>query len=204
MIAIDNRSPSNQPVSWQAGFLELLPAIIRQARLALRQLSPEAKDEALAEVVAQALVAYHRLWTAGQLERAYPTSLARYAILRFHAGRRVGNRLNGHDVSSQHCRRKTGVVLESPHEWQDFLVEDRHAGPAEIAATRIDVGVWLSSLPERTRQLAETLATGETTSRVARMFGLTPGRISQLRRELYQAWRVFQGEVVPVTSAALA
>jgi hypothetical protein len=43
------------------------------------------------------------------------------------------------------------------------------------------------------------LARGETTGRAAREFGLTPGRISQLRRELYQAWRAFQGDVVPVT-----
>jgi hypothetical protein len=197
MIAIDNRLHSNQPVSWQAGFLELLPAIIRQARLALRQLSPEAKDEALAEVVAQALVAYHRLWTEGQLERAYPTSLARYAILRFHAGRRVGNRLNGHDVGSQHCRRKTGVILESPHDWQEILVEDRQAGPAEIAATRIDMRDWLSALPERTRRVAECLATGETTTAVARAFDLTPGRISQLRAALRQSWHAFQGTEVP-------
>jgi hypothetical protein len=122
--------------TWQAGFLELLPAIIKQARLALRQLSREAKDEALAEAVAECLLAYRRLWERGELARAYPTSLARYAILRFHAGRRVGNRLNGHDISSQHGQRKAGVVLESPHDWQEILVEDRQAGPAEIAARR--------------------------------------------------------------------
>ena len=80
------------------------------------------------------------------------------------------------------------------------MVEDKHSTPAEVATTRIDFGAWLESLPERTRHVAETLATGEATSHVARMFGFSASRISQLRRELYQAWRVFQGEVVPATS----
>ena len=89
-------------------------------------------------------------------------------------------------------------------EWQELVVEDRHSGPAEVATTRVDFAAWLESLPKRTRRVAETLATGEATSHVARIFGLTPGRVSQLRRELYDAWRVFTGEVVPATTSALA
>jgi hypothetical protein len=69
---------------------------------------------------------------------------------------------------------------------------------------RVDFHAWLESLPEHTRRMAETLATGETTSHVARMFGCSASRISQLRSELYRAWRVFQGEVAAVTSSALA
>ena len=82
-------------------------------------------------------------------------------------------------------------------------MEDKHSTPADVATTRIDFADWLESLPERTRHVAETLATGETTACVARMFGLSASRISQLRRELYQAWRVFQGEVAPATSSIL-
>jgi hypothetical protein len=125
--------------------------------------------------------------------------LARYAILRFQAGRRVGSPLNSRDIGSGACRQRYQVVRKSSLDWQEILLEDRHAGPAEIAASRIDVGEWLDALPERTRRVAECLATGETTSAAARMFGLTPGRISQLRRELYQAWLSFQGELAPAT-----
>ena len=89
-------------------------------------------------------------------------------------------------------------------EWQELVVEDKHSGPADVATTRIDFGAWLESLPERTRHVAETLATGEATSHVARMFGCSASRISQLRRELYHAWLAFTGEVVPATSSALA
>jgi FixJ family two-component response regulator len=82
-------------------------------------------------------------------------------------------------------------------------VEDKHSGPAEVASTRIDFRAWLESLPVRTRHVAETLATGEATSHVARMFDISASRVSQLRLELYHAWLVFTGEVVPVASPAL-
>ena len=68
------------------------------------------------------------------------------------------------------------------------------ATPADIAASRIDVREWLQTLPRRSRRLAERLATGESTSGAAQMFGISPSRVSQLRRELYGAWNTFQGE----------
>ena len=197
MIALVKPSAVGQPVSWQAGFLDLLPGIVLHARRAFRHLAPEAKEDALAEVVANTLCAYRRLYERGALERAFPTTLADYAVRQYYAGRRVGNRLNGHDLSAQHGPRKSGVVRQSRHDWQDILVEDRQAGPAEVAASRIDMGTWLSSLPKRTRRVAECLATGETTSAVAGMFGLTPGRISQLRAALRQSWYAFQGLETP-------
>jgi FixJ family two-component response regulator len=77
-------------------------------------------------------------------------------------------------------------------------VEDHHAGPAEIAATRIDFGQWLNTLGSRRRRIAQVLATGETTSRVARQFRISPARVSQLRSELRAAWHAFQGEELAV------
>ena len=43
-------------------------------------------------------------------------------------------------------------------------------------------------------QRAKVLANGETTSAAAKKFRITPGRVSQIRRELEQAWHRFQGE----------
>jgi hypothetical protein len=83
-------------------------------------------------------------------------------------------------------------------------VEDRHSTPADVATTRVDFAAWLESLPERTRHVAETLATGEATNHVARMFSMSASRVSQLRRELHYAWRVFTGEAAQATSSVLA
>jgi uroporphyrinogen-III synthase len=66
----------------------------------------------------------------------------------------------------------------------------------QTAAARIDVAAWFRSLARKKRRIAQTLARGEGTGKVARMFGLTAGRVSQLRRELAESWEEFQGEPV--------
>jgi hypothetical protein len=197
--------------SWQQRFLQLLPRIRSQAQSRFRHLPPEAREEATAEVIASSLVSYARLVARGQEDRAFGTTLVRYAVAQFRAGRRVGSPMNVRDLTSDLCRQQNGVSVEQldqfdnpTDEWQQMVVEDRHSGPAEVAGTRIDFGDWLESLPERTRHVAETLATGEATSHVAQMFGCSASRISQLRRELYLGWLAFTGEVVPVTSTFLA
>jgi hypothetical protein len=123
--------------------------------------------------------------------------LAWYAIKQVRTGRRVGSRLNIRDVLSPANRR---VVVQHWQDdgWQEVLVEDRHARPAETAAARIDVAAWFRSLSRKKRRVVRKLAQGETTGSVARMFGLPAGRVSQLRRELAESWEEFQGEPVAV------
>jgi len=48
------------------------------------------------------------------------------------------------------------------------------------------------------------LAAGETGRDTARLFGLTAGRISQLRGELKRNWQTFQGEIPEAGELALA
>src|SRR5450432_4094690 len=194
-----------------AKFLAMLPRIRRQAGYYLRRLPIKDRADAVQEVVASAFVNYVRLIERGKSDLAYAGPLARYGACQYLAGRRVGNRMNGHDVTSDYCRQKKGLWLEQldryddpTSEWEQLVVEDRHSTPAEVASTRIDFRAWLESLPVRTRHVAETLATGEATGCVARMFGLSASRISQLRRELYDAWLVFTGEAPTTTSSALA
>jgi DNA-directed RNA polymerase specialized sigma subunit len=74
------------------------------------------------------------------------------------------------------------------------LIEDKHAGPDEIARTRIDFSDWLDSLKRRDRKVAEVFAKGETTKTAAKRFKVSAGRISQLRREFAANWRAFLGD----------
>ena len=46
------------------------------------------------------------------------------------------------------------------------------------------------------RQIAKDLAFGFSTSEVAKKHGVTPGRISQMRRTLEESWGGFQGDAV--------
>jgi hypothetical protein len=141
----------------------------------------------------------------------YASPLARFAVKQVRDGRRVGTKLNVQDVSSGYCQRAKGVKVErldvlndSGNAWREVVVEDKTAGPAEVAATRIDFGDWLKSLPRVKRQIAKTLATGETTKKAARKHGVSAGRISQMRRELMDAWMEFIGEDQEVMAATMA
>ena len=127
--------------------------------------------------------------------------MAQYAIRQIRSGRRVGSKLNVRDASSPYCQRAKALTVErldafdaAKGSWQEIVVEDRNATPADIAATRIDFSDWLTSLKPRMRRIAKTLATGETTTNVARRFALSQARVSQIRRELKDAWETFQGE----------
>ena len=117
------------------------------------------------------------------------------------AGRRVAGRLAARDVLSEHgpnFKRHRVSRLDhldrADNGWHEIVVEDRRAGPAEIAACRIDFEAWLKSLPRRQRRIALRLAKGESTSGAAKLFGVTAARISQLRVWLRESWEVFQGE----------
>ena len=182
-------------------FLQLLPDIQRQAAYYLRHVRNDERAEAIAEVIAHAFVSFVRLVKQGKSDAVFAGPLARFGALRYLYGRKVGGHVNARDVMSSPCQRRTGVAVhrlgsfdQPPSCWRELLVENPGSGPAEVAATRIDFAAWLRSLPERNRALAEQLARGETTGRLASMYDLSPGRISQIRTELYDSWRAFQRE----------
>ena len=200
------RRPRRLP-HWHQGFMAMLPAIQTHAKVAFRHLDREAREEAVQEVTANAAVAYARLFELGKVDLAYPGVLARYAVAQVKDGRKVGTKSNVRDVSSSYCQMRKAVTMErldrfdkQADEWQEILVEDRHATPADVAASRLDFAAWMKSLSGRYRKIAKALARGETTGRVARMFKVSDGRISQLRRELRDSWREFQGETVVATA----
>jgi hypothetical protein len=179
----------------------MLPAILTHVRISFRHLDPEARQEAVQNCLANATLAYARLHALGKVELAYPTVLARYAVAQTRDGRRVGGHLNIRDVLSEHCQQHKGLFVERLDHydqdkecWREALVEDRRCGPAEIAASRLDFGAWLRSLPGQLRRIAKVLASGETTGAAAKKFRVSAGRISQIRQELHQSWRRFVGE----------
>jgi DNA-binding NarL/FixJ family response regulator len=154
------------------------------------------------EAVAIAFRTWRRLVEQGKESVAYATPLAQYAIRQVRAGRRIGSAQNRLDILSRQAQRTHGFSVESIHRqstqrgvWDDLLVEDRQAGPAETAAARMDEQTWLKQLSKRDQGIARDLALGETTGAVAKKFKLSDGRISQLRRWLSEQWEQFQGEV---------
>jgi hypothetical protein len=194
---------SSHPIqSIDACFLAMLPDIRRYARCRFRHLRWAAREEAVAEVVAAALIAHRRLAERGRQSVAFASTLAKYAVCHVRNGRHVGGHESSRDVLSRSAQQRRGFQVESidefvhhDNEWVEaIVVEDRRATPADVAVARLDTSAWLGTLSCRNRRLARVLATGETTKRAAERFGVTQGRISQLRDELRRSWGQFQGE----------
>ena len=197
---VASQAKSSEP-AWHAAFLTMLPKIQDHARFRFRQLPRDQRDEMVQEAVANACAAFARLVERGVADSATWSSLGKYAVRQVWDGRKVGGSLNKRDVSSDYCQNRTGVRVENLYrwdevkqEWQEMILEDRHLTPADVAAFRIDFTEFLSSLSRRNQKLALDLAKGHATSWVARKFRLSAGRISQLRRELFEAWQEFQAE----------
>ena len=211
MIAFLKPSESNPHVpAWHAKFLTMLPAIRRTAEISFRKCRPELRSDLIEETIANSLVAFARLVELGREDLAFASALARFGVAQTRAGRRVGGSLNIRDTMSSYAQHKKGFCVERldqfdpvEEEWQEILVEDRRATPADIAASRIDFAEWLREMPHRLRRIAKCLATGESTLGAARRFTLSPARISQLRREFRTSWLAFHGEL-PAAATGVA
>ena len=179
-------------------FEAMLPSICQAADYAFRKVRPSLRQEMLADVIANAYAAFVRLVERGLERLAYPTVLARFAIRHVRVGRRFGCRQNVLDVMSRYAQRQKGFSVqplrqETAHgHWQELVVEDRRATPADVATLKVDFSDWLSRLDRFKRRVALRLAAGETSTDAARRFKLTRGRISQLRQELRADWDAFQ------------
>jgi hypothetical protein len=211
LSAPETSSPRTPSPDWHTTFLTMLPKIQDHARFRFRHLTDDRLEDAAQEVVCNCLVAYASLVEQGRATAATWSSLAKFAVAQVRSGRRVGTSLNIKDITSSYCQQRKHIAVESLHhwdpqdqEWREILVEDQTATPADLAACRIDFPAWLNTLSRRDRKIALTLSQGEATHRVAQLFRLSAGRVSQLRRELCEAWQRFQGEISLDTDMALA
>ena len=203
MIAISKKrrcSLTSVP-TWHAQFEAMIPIIEAHAKIVFRHWNPDAREEAIQETICNACQAYARLVELKKTDLAYASVLARFGVAQTREGRKVGNKLNVRDVSSAYCQQRKNIVLErlDRHDseedtWAEILVEDKNAGPAELAATRIDFSAWLKTLKPNTRKIAKFLSLGNRTKDTAQKFGISACRVSQLRLELKAAWEAFVGE----------
>jgi DNA-directed RNA polymerase specialized sigma24 family protein len=190
-------------------FEAALPAIRQTARYALRRRRRRDRDDLLAEAIACAWKAWRGLVARGKNPVVVGvTAIAGWAARHALNGRRIGNRHGGRHKMDVHHRRArhlggyevisydSGPAARSddgPAAWRDWVATDRHMGPADAAAFRVDFACWLASLPDRRRRTAELLAEGHGTLDVARWVGVTPAAVSQARSWLARSWQDFQG-----------
>jgi hypothetical protein len=76
----------------------------------------------------------------------------------------------------------------------EALHDTTKSPPDEQCAFRIDFPAWRATHTKRDRGIIDALLVGGRTSEVAGKYGLSPGRVSQLRREFLLDWRRYCDE----------
>jgi hypothetical protein len=75
--------------------------------------------------------------------------------------------------------------------YEERLQESHTTTIPDLVALRCDLPGWLSTRSRRDRHIIRDLARSERTGDVAKKFRITPGRVSQLRRDYHDDWQRF-------------
>jgi len=204
MIAVNNER-HDKKTNWQTSFVTMLPEIEQKLRLAFSRLDLEAREDAIEEGIVHSLLAYARLHEQGRAHVATASSLAWYSSRQVKRGRPTSGKMNGKEPLSRYGQISNDIEVErQPNNWIDAMVEDKRASVEDQVAAKLDVGAWFATLTKRMKEVAKDLAFGCSTSEVARKQGVTPGRISQLRRTLEESWAAFQQDAAPARAGVVS
>jgi hypothetical protein len=72
--------------------------------------------------------------------------------------------------------------------YAEALRDNSRTPPPDQVAFRHDFPAWRRTRSERDRQIIDELIVGDRGLDIARKHGLTPARVSQLRRDFYMDW----------------
>lgn len=148
--------------------VEIFPVVVRFAALCFK--CPDQQSMALT-------FAWHSWFTAEPDKQGLPASVwARLGVMRVRAERDLpGIRSKFRDAL--HKAQRCGTMEGLP---------DRYPGPEQIAMDRERYTVVFNSATDRERALIECFEAGMKGIDVAAMFGISPGRVSQIRREMME------------------
>ncbi|HJZ60310.1 MAG TPA: hypothetical protein VKE74_35530, partial [Gemmataceae bacterium] len=188
-------------------FLEHLPRFHAHARYAFRHVRcPDTRADLTAETLALAWRHFAALALRGRRPETFVTTLALRCSQAVRAGRRLAGSDRSTDALSPVARVRHGFAIRplgdptpatdpQSSEDGDELAEalsgtTRTPVPAQVAF-RLDFPRWRSGFGRRARAVLDALAAGGRTKEVARDLGLSPARVSQMRREFERGWRAF-------------
>jgi hypothetical protein len=222
MPVLTHRSPTLEDL--RAQFLSILARIETHGRVYFRHLDVERREEAVAEMVALCWAWFVRLAHRGKDATQFASTLAAYAARAVHCGRKLAGIDRARDVLSSRAQQMHGFKVEhlpsstrtlheelyglpqgqKKHDIYEERLRDNHVTPpSDAAAFRIDFRAWLQTLTGRERRIISAMALNERTKDLSRTFEVSPGRISQLRREFRDDWERFCSEPDEGTSAVV-
>jgi hypothetical protein len=190
----------------QLAFLAILPRIERHGRVYFRHVRcPDRKADAIAEMVALSWRWFVRLAEQGKDATRFPSVLATFAARAVYSGRRLAGTCRAKDVLSPVAQRRHGFAVGRLPDFStlngnplfDALHDNTRSPVPDQVSFRLDFPAWLASLGPRNRGIAQDMAQGHRTGELADAYGLSPARVSQLRREFHRDWQTFCGEPAP-------
>jgi hypothetical protein len=191
----------------QVRFLGILPRIEQHAKISFRHVAcREKRADLVAETVGLAWRWFQRLAERGKDARQFPSTLASFAAKAVRSGRRVCGQLKPRDVLSERAQQRHGFVVgkipdfstESSNPLAEALADNTRSPVPDQVVFRIDFPGWLTTRTHRDRRLIERMAMRERTKDLARQFGLSEARVSQLRLEFHDDWNRFGDEAMVV------
>lgn len=214
MIASVAHRPSSSLDQVHADFLKIMPKIVTHARICSDERCPHKRADFIAECVAVAWCWFVKAVQHGKDPLTFPTALATYAVKHIKSGRRLTGTIKPKDVMSSRAQRAHGFRVEPLPStrcnhghlygagnvqrlqdcYEERLRDNTVTPPDEQAAFRIDWPHWLTTRTERDRRIIEDMACNERTVALSRKHGISPGRVSQLRREYMEDWERFTSD----------
>ena len=176
---------------------------------------PQSRDDAIAETIAISWRWFVRLIEQGKDPLTFVSRIADFATRHVRCGRRLCGQEKGKDVLSGLAQQRHGFLVSSlpsstatPHEdryglvqgqqqqdvFEERLRDNTQTPVPEQVCFRLDFPAWCRTHTDRNRRVMEDLILGEQAMVVASKHGLSPARISQLRRELLNDWMRFCGD----------
>jgi hypothetical protein len=181
------------------------PRIEQQAGVSFRRYSRN--RELVEELTQEAMgLGWHHYLTMKLKGEKDPEEFVSVFAERVCQGVRNGRKITGQEraksISNPRTQAIRGICQQSLPEQDtgtenhDLLraIQDERDSPPDMAAYLIDTKEWLAQLPERKRELAMDMAAGDSTTDLAEKYGMTQGRVSQIRRELVESNRQFHGD----------
>ncbi len=182
----------------------VLPRVEAHGRLYFRHVRCQhRKQELLAEMAALSWRWYVRLVRRGKDVLKFVGRLAVFAARAISSGRRVCGRERARDAMSQSAQRNRGFAVAGARLGGPLAeaLQDNTVSPVpDQVAFRLDFPAWRHTRSERDRRVIDCMMTGESTTMLARLFGISQARISQMRREFHDDWRAYCGDLVPQAS----
>ena len=142
------------------------------------------------DTVALAWKCFIRLAENGKDVDGFKSTFASTVARSVSCGRRVTGVEKAKDVMSGRAQRRHGFTVDSI----DEPLKDNTVTPVpDQAAFRIDFKEWLRTLSSRERKIVRAMIRDERTLDLSRQFDVSPGRISQMRREFAKSWSRYCG-----------